>query len=86
MGVLKYRQKMPEKYKRHQNLYKLIQGAVIDAFKQHPEYIAANIVVAVVVTSITKRVTGLVLANPHMIQESKSLDGLSEAHVKSNNP
>lgn len=46
----------------NKQLFRIIEGAVVDAMKQHPEYFteAAR---HTAVTSITKRVMGAVLSN-----------------------
>ena len=50
------------KYNKNKKLFRIIEGAVIDAMKQHPEYFTAAAQKTAVV-SITKRVIGAVIAN-----------------------
>lgn len=50
------------KHNKNRKLFRIIEGAVIDAMKQHPEYFTDQARYACV-TSITKRVMGAVLSN-----------------------
>lgn len=53
-------QKTRAEYKR---LWKIVDGAVADAFNKHPEYLASNVSKKVVRASVNKRVVGAILAS-----------------------
>ena len=69
------RPKIITKYEKHKRLYMLIQGAVIDAFNAHPDYLQ-NGKRSVAITSITKRVAGLIINNLHLVKEFAPDDSL----------
>lgn len=54
-----YPPKGDEKY--HQ-LWRLVDGAVVDALNRHPEYVGAGIHTTAIRVSITKRVVGALMS------------------------
>ena len=48
---------------RYRALWKLVDGAVADAFYNHPDYLASGVSPKVVRASINKRVVGVLLAS-----------------------
>ena len=50
------------KHNKNRKLFRIIEGAIVDAMKQHPNYYTDNAMESCV-ASITKRVMGAVLSN-----------------------
>lgn len=65
------------KYEEYSALWNIIEGAVVDAMKQHPDYVTDNGRHSMV-QSITKRVVGAVIHNAKRTRKGGRLGGCNE--------
>ncbi len=56
------------KYNKNRKLFRIIEGAVMDAMNQHPDYFTDQGRHSAL-TSITKRVCGAIIANPEKVPQ-----------------
>ena len=62
------------KQKDHQRLWRMVEGAVLDAFKSHPDYLT-DIGAPVAVESITKRVVGTLVGHANETRKGGRFGG-----------
>lgn len=73
------------KYVNNRKLFRIIEGAVVDAMKQHPEYFTDK-AEQNAVTSITKRVIGAVIANSDKVPRGTVAPHKRAATINDNSP
>lgn len=62
------------KHADHMRLWRLVEGAVVDALKSHPDYLTER-GERNAVESITKRVVGTLAGHAHQVREDGRLGG-----------
>lgn len=64
MTIRRPHRNSPARIKRrdHQRIWRMVEGAVVDAFQQHPDYLTVK-GQAAAVESVTKRVVGVIVGS-----------------------
>lgn len=73
-GFLRTPSRAQVKHRDHKKLWRMVEGAVVDAFRSHPDYLTAHGDRAAV-ESITKRVVGTLVGNAYEVRKHSRSGG-----------